>query len=190
MWDIPKRLTANATDQITPAILLNRFLALWTKFGVDGHPIDSLWLVFALLVPQCPHEAWAWRVWFSHAVEAKLLPTHALNLAIGLSFHSNCIPTMRNTRTPLHFGVVFYVRLQKESLIAFYWLWILCTNQLPYFVLVTDCTALVLHTSHPLTLPLLNFNNEILCPACKEPGLNSFSFVAVLKKEETEKHTF
>ena len=161
----PESLTTNTANKVTSAIFLDRLVALRTRFGMDGQPIYCLRLVFALLVPQCPHVTGTGRVRFSHAVEAKLLSTYTLDLTVWLPLQPNSITTMRSARAPLHFSIVFYVRLQKEPLITFNRFWVFRTHQLPYFVFVTNCTTLVLHTSHASTLTILYFYYEVLSPA-------------------------
>ncbi len=47
----PERLTTNTADKVTSAILLNRLVALRTRFGMNGQPIYCLRLVLALFVP-------------------------------------------------------------------------------------------------------------------------------------------
>jgi len=104
-----KSLAAYAANQVATTILFNRLVAFWAWFGVDCEPVYSLRLIFALFVPESPHITGTRRMRFCHAIEAKLLPTNALDFTVGFAFHSNGIATVRNAGAPLDFCIVFNV---------------------------------------------------------------------------------
>jgi hypothetical protein len=168
---LPKSLAAYAANQVATTILFNRLVAFWAWFGVDCEPVYSLRLIFALFVPESPHITGTRRMRFCHAIEAKLLPTNALDFTVGFAFHSNGIATVRNAGAPLDFCIVFNVWLKEKPLVSFNWLWVLSPHQFSHFVLITNSTALVLHTCHTPTLTLFDFNDEVLSPAWERKPL-------------------
>jgi hypothetical protein len=100
------------------------------------------------------------------AVKAELLPADTLNLTIWFTVNPDGISTIRHTRAPLNFGIIFYVRLQKEALITINCIEIFGSYQFSNLVFITNSAALEFHACHSFALTLLYFHNKVMSPTC------------------------